>query len=141
MTDLRRQGDLGEASAIEWLVRAGARVSVPLFVHPDYDLVADFDGRLARVQVKTSVCWIRQRFVVALSTRGGNQSWSRTIKYMTPERCDSVFIHAGDGRRWYIPTSALGGRSAICLAGPKYSEFEIDPGPPLPAFSGAEESA
>jgi hypothetical protein len=130
----KHQGDLGEASAIEWLTRSGAHVCVPLFVPPDSDLIADFGDRLDRVQVKTSICWARDRFVVALSTRGGNQSWNRTIKYVGPERCDRVFVHVGDGRRWYIPTKALGGRSAISLAGPKYAGFGVESGAPLPTF-------
>jgi hypothetical protein len=128
----RRQGDLGELSAMEWLTRAGARIALPLFNDPDYDLIADWGDRLERVQVKSSICRARDRFVVQLSTRGGNQSWSRTIKYMSPERCDSVFIHVADGRRWYIPTAALGGRSALTVGGPKYAEFEVDRGHPLP---------
>ena len=52
----RQQGDLGEASAIEWFTRAGAVVSTPLGHSPDYDLIADFGDRPLRVQVKTSVC-------------------------------------------------------------------------------------
>ena len=50
----RQQGDLGEASAIEWLTRVGATVSIPFGHSPDYDLVAEVDGRLYRVQVKTT---------------------------------------------------------------------------------------
>ncbi len=50
---------------------------------------------------------------------------------MDASRCDRIFVHAGDGRRWYLPVTALGGSSAICLGGPKYSEFEIEPGEPL----------
>ncbi len=50
----RQQGDLGEASAIEWLTRQGATVSAPLGHSPDYDMIAEIDGRLLRVQVKTS---------------------------------------------------------------------------------------
>ena len=50
----RRQGDLGEAAAIQWLTWVGAVVSFPLFHSPDYDLIAELEGRLLRVQVKTS---------------------------------------------------------------------------------------
>jgi hypothetical protein len=50
----RQQGDLGEISAIEWLTRQGATVSVPMGHSPDYDLIAEVEGRLLRVQVKTS---------------------------------------------------------------------------------------
>jgi hypothetical protein len=40
----REQGDLGEASAIEWLIGRGARVLIPFGHSPDYDLVDDIDG-------------------------------------------------------------------------------------------------
>jgi PD-(D/E)XK endonuclease len=128
----RRQGDLGEVSAIEWLTRAGACVSVPLSSNPDYDLIADFGDALIRVQVKTSICHRRGRFDVTLATRGGNQSWSGLVKRLDASRCDALFVHCGDGRRWYIPMAALGGASGLRLGGPKYDEFEVDRGPPLP---------
>src|SRR2546426_824766 len=53
-THPRRQGDLGEAAAIAYLTEAGAKVLIPLFHSPDYDLVAEYEQRLLRVQVKTS---------------------------------------------------------------------------------------
>jgi hypothetical protein len=104
-----------------------------MFPHPDYDLTVDFGSRLERVQVKTSTYRVRNRFVVQLSTRGGNQSWNGTIKYLRPSRCDSLFAHVGDGRRWHIPLRTRGGESAVTLCGAKYAEFEVEPGDPLPA--------
>jgi hypothetical protein len=127
----RRQGDAGELSAMNWLFSAGARVYLPLFTDPDCDLVADFGGRIDRVQVKTSTCWDGNRFVVALCTRGGNQSWNGIVKRIDPSRCDAVFVHVGDGRRWYIPTTALGGGSSIRVGGPRYAQYEVDAGEPL----------
>ncbi len=127
----RRQGDAGELSAIVWLLSVGALVSLPMFHSPDYDLIADFGDRVERVQVKTSVAWHNCRFVVSLCTRGGNQSWNGVIKRLDATRCDSVFVHVGDGRRWYIPSASLGGGSGIVLGGPKYAEYEIEPGEPL----------
>jgi Holliday junction resolvase-like predicted endonuclease len=127
----RRQGDIGELSAISWLMSAGAQVSMPLFHSPDYDLIADFGRKLLRVQVKTSVAWHNDRFVVALCTRGGNRSWNRVIKHLDASRCDSVFVHVGDGRRWYIPARALGGTTSVCVGGQKYSEYEVESGEPL----------
>jgi len=50
----RKQGDLGEAAAIEWLTRAGATVFVPLGHSPDCDLIVEWDARRFAVQVKTS---------------------------------------------------------------------------------------
>jgi hypothetical protein len=50
----RQQGDLGEASAIEWFTRAGAVVSTPQGHSPVYDLIADFGDQPLRVQAKAS---------------------------------------------------------------------------------------
>jgi PD-(D/E)XK endonuclease len=129
----RRQGDAGELSALTWLSQAGAFVAKPLFEASDYDLLADWGDHIDRVQVKTSTCWRNARFVVALCTRGGNRSWNGIVKRLNATRCDRVFVHVGDGRRWYIPANALGGGSAIVLGGPKYAEYEVEPGEPLQA--------
>jgi hypothetical protein len=125
------QGDLGEVSAMEWLAGVGARLYVPVGHSPDYDVVAELDGALLRVQVKTSTFLRNRRWEVCVSTRGGNQSWSGIVKRMDASRCDYLFIHVGDGRRWFIPSDRVEGTTAICVGGPKYAEFEVDRGRPL----------
>jgi len=118
---------------MNWLSYAGALVCKPLFESPDYDLLADFGDRIVRVQVKTSTCWRLNRWEVTLATRGGNQSWSGLVKRLDAARCDALFVHVGDGRRWYIPAADLGGGSGILLGGPKYATYEVEPGEPLQA--------
>ena len=121
----RRQGDLGEAAAIHWLTKAGVRVSVPLFHSPDYDLVAEFGGRLHRVQVKTSTFQEGDRYVVQLATYGGNRSWTGLVKRFDASRYDLLFVLVSDGRCWLIPTSEIEGSRGISLGGSKYGEFEL----------------
>ena len=124
---------MGELSAINWLIGAGAVVSMPMFHSPDYDLVADFGDRPMRVQVKTSISWHKRRFVVALCTRGGNQSWNGVVKRLDPTRCDHLFVHVGDGRRWFIPASALGGGSRHRAGRPQVrASTRSSPVEPLP---------
>jgi hypothetical protein len=132
----RRQGDLGEASAIEWLTRQGATVFLPFGHSPDVDLVAEVDGRLLRVQVKTSTQRAttpdgHSRFPVMIATNGGNQSWSGLTKRCDPATFDLLFVLTGNGRRWLIPAAEIEARNCITLGGPKYSEFEIDLGGPI----------
>jgi Holliday junction resolvase-like predicted endonuclease len=130
----RVQGDIGEASAIAWLAQRGAFIFPPLFRSPDYDLVAEIEGRLVRIEVKTSNSRTRVgNWSVAVCTRGGNQSWNKITKRFDPERCDFLFVHVGDGRRWLIPATRVEGTTAIVVGGRKYAEFEIESGPPLPA--------
>jgi PD-(D/E)XK nuclease superfamily protein len=128
----RRQGDVGEATAINWLTRIGACVAFPLFHSPDYDLIADLAGAMLRVQVKTSTYRPRtQNFAIQLSTSGGNQSWTGTVKTFDPARVDFLFALVADGRCWFIPSHEIEGRRAISLGGTKYSEFEIERAAPI----------
>jgi hypothetical protein len=119
-------------SALAWLISAGAFVSIPFGHSPDYDLIADFGGRIERIQVKTSISFHKKRYIIALCTRGGNQSWNGVVKRLDSTRCDRLFVHVGDGRRWFIPAHDLGGDTSILLRGPKYAAYEIEPGPLLP---------
>ena len=128
----REQGDYGELSAMHWLACEGARIYLPLGHSPDTDFVADLGDRLVRVQVKTSTQFRLGRWEVAVRTCGGNQSWTGVVKKMDSSRCDYLFVHVGDGRRWLIPSTAIGGGTGIRLGGPKYAAFEVEPGRPIP---------
>jgi hypothetical protein len=127
----RRQGDLGEASAMEWLTGQGYGVFYPIGHSPNSDLLIEDGDALRRVQVKTTTQWRKRRWEVTLCTRGGNQSWNGIVKHFSASRCDRLFVLVADGRRWFIPAHAVDGGSGIVLGGPKYAEFEIDPGRPL----------
>jgi Holliday junction resolvase-like predicted endonuclease len=130
----RQQGDIGELSAMEWLAGRGAHIYVPVGHSPDVDLIAEINGVVLRVEVKTTTNRdSADRWHVMIATRGGNQSWNRVAKYFDRERCDFLFVHVGDGRRWFIPTGAIDARSAIRLGGQKYSDYEVEIGRPLTA--------
>jgi Holliday junction resolvase-like predicted endonuclease len=130
----RIQGDIGEASAIAWLAQQGALIFTPLFRSPDYDLIAELSGRVVRIEVKTSTSLTPVgNWVVAICTRGGNQSWNKIAKRFDRNRCDYVFVHVGDGRRWFIPAARVEGETSIVLGGRKYASFEIESAFPLPA--------
>ena len=130
----RQQGDIGERSALCWLIDQGATVYLPFGHSPDVDLVAGFGDRLVRVQVKTSNCVQNDRYTVTLATRGGNQSWSGLVKHFSAERCDYLFVLVGDGRRWFIPSAVVEGGSGLMLGGPKYAAYEVEPDRPLDAL-------
>ena len=135
----REQGDLGEFAAMRWLVQCGASVFIPLGHSPDIDLVADLDGSLVGVQVKTATSFRNERWEVRISTCGGNQSWSGVAKQFAADRCDALFVLTGDGRQWFIPSTAIESGHCILLGGPKYAEFEVESGDPI--LSGGAEIA
>ncbi len=104
----------------------------------DLDLVADLEGRLVRVQAKTSRFLRAGRWEVVVATRGGNRSWNGVVKRFSCDRADFLFVHVADGRRWFIPSPEVAGGSAILLGGPKYARFEVESGRP---FAPAHEMA
>jgi hypothetical protein len=123
----RRQGDLGEGIAAAWLLQQGYGLWIPFGHSPDCDLIAQQDGKLLRIQVKTSTLFQRDRWIVATCTRGGNRSWNGIVKKLEERRFDYLFVVVGDWRCWFIPAAEVHGRSGISLGGPKYSEFEVHP--------------
>ena len=128
----RQQGDIGELSAMEWLASKGADIYIPVGHSPDIDVIAMIDGRILRIEVKTSTYRNDAgRWHVMIATRGGNQSWTGLVKRFKPDRCDFLFIHVGDGRRWFIPSRVIEGSTGLSLGGPKYAAFEIEAGRPL----------
>jgi hypothetical protein len=113
---------------MEWLGSRGYAGFYPIGHSPDCDLIIDDGEALQRVQVKTTTQWRNRRWEVVLCTRGGNQSWTGLVKHFSPSRCDRLFVLVADGRRWFIPASAIAAGSKIVLGGPKYGEFEVEPG-------------
>jgi hypothetical protein len=129
--DPRGQGDQGEASAVDWLLSMDADVFLPFGNSRDVDLMAIIDRKALRVQVKTTTRRYKRNWAVAVCTRGGNQSWSGTVKYLDSSAYDRLFVLVADGRRWFIPSHEIVARTCIVVGGPKYSEFEIEPGRPI----------
>jgi hypothetical protein len=131
----RVQGDIGELSAMEWLASKDAVVWVPFTHSPHVDLMAEFDERLIRIQVKTSTYrgskQQRDRWQVSIATNGGNRSWTGLAKRFDSSRVDYLFVLVGDGRRWFIPAQHVEGSRGLTLGGVKYSEYEVEQGTAL----------
>jgi PD-(D/E)XK endonuclease len=132
----REQGDFGERAALYWLVAQGAHASIPFGHNSHYDLVADLDGRLFRVQVKTSARRDKDRWAVTVCTRGGNQSRSGLVKTLDVERFDFLFVVVADGRQWFIPAERVDGGRGILLGRRKYAGIRGRPGRPDPLWHG-----
>ena len=47
-------------------------------------------------------------------------------------------MHVGDGRRWFIPSTAVEGGSGLLLGGPKYAAYEVESDRPLNALAERE---
>ena len=121
----KKQGDVGLGVAIAWFTEGGHTVCIPLTDSQAYDLVVDFQGMLARVQVKTSRAKNQYgRFTVALRTVGGTKSSWGKIKKFDPEAVDFLFVLTDEGVKYLIPVSELEARSNMAL-GEKHRKYIV----------------
>lgn len=101
------QGNIGLAKAIYELQVLGYRISIPITENQNYDLIADKDNRLYRVQIKTT----RQKskygiYSVNLRTLGGNQSF-HTIKKHKAGDYDLLYVLTDENISYLIPDSEI----------------------------------
>lgn len=84
-------GDVGELEALASFVRAGFDVSKPLTSNTKYDLIADCDGKLFKVQVKTiATADYADRMTFSIHTTADNHGKSRAY---TTDEIDLIFLH------------------------------------------------
>ena len=140
--DPRGQGDRGEQLAAFWFGARGATVFMPFFHNPrDFDFIVDWGEGVQRIQVKTSTQFRNGRWDVSVCTRGGNRSWSGLVKHLDPSQYEYLFVVVADGRQWLIPSAEVEGGSHVCLGGPKYEKYELEPGQPLLQNAASLDSA
>jgi hypothetical protein len=111
----RDQGLIGVTDAMAWFGARGWDVCVPLIDNQPYDLVVDDGAGLKKVQVKTTTYRSpRGRFVVQLSTHGGNQSY-HTKRYLDAALFDLLFVLTDGGDRYLVPSEAITAKTALTL--------------------------
>ncbi len=116
MAPLKTKGDMAELKVAADLIARGCRLSIPFGEDHDYDLIADYLGRLHRVQVKHTQS-DRQVVTVKCYSHSLTGGKVRATKHYTPAMVD--WIAAWDVTTeccYYVPSWILGaGRSALHL--------------------------
>ena len=123
---LSLQGNMGLGKAIEYFTSHQIPVSLPLNDTQSYDLIVDFNGKLQRVQVKTtrSTQTEGRSYTVGLRNCGGNRTGTaRQVKFDN-STCDYLFVYTGANKMYLIPSNKVEAKSAI-VVGVKYTEFEV----------------
>jgi hypothetical protein len=119
------QGNLGEAYAIYKLTELGYKLSKPLIENIGYDLIADLNGVLYRIQVKSSsYSRFEGLYDVALATRGGNRSGVGKSKNISSLNCDYVFIYTAP-KSYLIPIQPIDGQGSVRVGGKGTKDYEI----------------
>lgn len=123
-----KQGLLGELKAQLILTWLGYECSKPLDVHVSYDLLAIKDGKVYKVQVKTTSTRPNKqkpdRYEVSMATSGGNRKVN-TRKVPEDGDFDLLFAMVDDGRCWLIPQQDLTSKHSAMLGTEHYARFQI----------------
>jgi hypothetical protein len=108
MAALKKKGDLAELKVAADLVARGCELSIPFGEDSDYDLIADYQGRLHRVQVKFTKSDGR---VIIVRTRSHSLTKGkiRATKRYTTKTVDWIAVYdATTDRCYYVPSWILG---------------------------------
>ena len=118
------QGNIGLGKAIEYFSSHSIPVSIPLNDTQKYDLVADFNGGLQKISVKTSRNKKHNSSYEVLLKRSGGSSGNSKIKLFDNNDCDYLFIYTADESLYLIPSIEITATNAICV-GNKYTEYKV----------------
>lgn len=116
------QGTLGLTYAIAYLTKLGYTVSIPLVDNQNYDLVCDIDGKLNRVQVKSTRVIKNKNYVVQLKSVRSNRT-KNSIVHFNSNSIDYLLIVTDNGEIYFIPTSNVDSKSTLSL-GKKYLMYK-----------------
>ncbi len=121
----KKQGDAGLGVAISYFARRGDCINIPLTDSQEYDLIVDCGGTLRRIQVKTTNYKNSTgTYTVELRTTGGNKS-RNSAKLFDEQAVDFLFVLAGDGGQYLIPSSSIKTKQSLSL-GDKYGSFKVN---------------
>jgi hypothetical protein len=117
MAPLKQKGDLAELKVAADLTDRGCCLSLPFGEDCDYDLIADWNGILHRVQVKYTES-DGAAIVVRCQSHSLTNGKIRQTKHYTAEMIDwiAVYDRTSDCCCYYCPARELGsGRSFLHL--------------------------
>lgn len=119
------QGNLGLGKAIEYFTSYNITVALPLNDTQPYDLIADFNGGLQRVSVKTSRYKSSNiSYGVQLRNTGGNRTGVVRQVDFDNSKCDYVFIYTADEKIYLIPSKDIKASNSISV-GNKYQKYLV----------------
>lgn len=124
---LSLQGNIGLGKAIEYFTSKCIPISLPLNDTQSYDLIADFNGGLQRIQVKTTRLTETQgkSYAVQLRNCGGNRTGKARAIPFDNTSCDYLFVYTAANKMYLIPSKNIDATNSITV-GIKYAEYEVN---------------
>lgn len=118
------QGNLGLGKAIEYFTSQSIPVSIPLNDTQKYDIIADFNGGLQRISIKTSRFKSSNTSYEVLLKNTGGSSGNNKIRLFNNQDCDYIFIYTANEELYLIPSKEIQATNSICV-GNKYNEYKV----------------
>ena len=115
----KQKGNLTELQCLTAFYEHGCHVSVPFGENSRYDMIADVDGNLIRVQVKTSSIKNGDPNVIEFSCRSShvNSTGVKNVRYSANEI--DYFATYWNGKCYLIPVSECSVTKTLRFAPPK----------------------
>ena len=121
---LSLQGNMGLSKAIDYFTSHQISIALPMNDTQKYDLIADFNGGLQRISVKTSRQLTENgTYNVGLRNTGGS-SGNIKVRPFDNSSCDYLFILTGADKLYLIPSNVITAINSITV-GKKYTEYEV----------------
>jgi hypothetical protein len=121
---LSLQGNMGLSKAIDYFTSHQIPIALPMNDTQKYDLIADFNGGLQRISVKTSRCLTENgTYAVGLRNTGGAAGKLR-VRPFDKNSCDYIFVLTGADKIYLIPSNIITAANSISV-GKKYTEYEV----------------
>lgn len=120
------QGNVGLGRAIAYFTTIGCPIMLPLNDTQKYDLVVDIDGRLFKVQVKTSGnLKTSGNYEVALKNTGGSSGVSKT-RHFDNTSCDLLFVLLADETMLLVPTAEIESKSTWNVTQDRREKYTVE---------------
>lgn len=120
----KEKGNTSLGIAIAYYASNGYTVSIPLNDTQDYDLIADSNNTLKKVQVKSTACKTKYgSYQVALKSCGGTTG--KTYKTIIETNIDELFILTEDLKIYILPIEEINNKSTLNIC-KKYEKYRVN---------------
>ena len=118
------QGNVGLGMAIAYYTSICVPVMIPLNDTQKYDLVVELDGKLKKVQIKTTRGKSKSgKYAVQLKHSGGSDNKKAIVNFDNTES-DILFVVTIDGDLYQIPSEQITAKTQLILS-EQWNKFKV----------------
>ena len=122
---VKRKGIITEESLKLWFLKKGFSVSVPIGDDDRYDFIVDFNGKLIRMQSKTSNLTRTENCLNFMTASiNYNSKGSHRTQYTSEEIDYFCTIHPETEQVYIVPVEICGNECNLRFAPPKNNNFK-----------------